>query len=180
MVHRAVVTLVVLALVAGCDAGSSGEGQAAATIPAGWQPITPLAGGGGRPGVSAALPADLKRTREAGIDSQMASYEGRNLHVSFDYGAPAHPGCPPGVSQCALREAEIAGRPARASVSAASPAERPFRSIHAYFVPLVEGIPTGNNSSEGAGLLLTVKCSEASSCADAERIASTIRLTDAR
>ena len=125
--------------------------------------------------MSAALPGDLKRTREAGIDSQMASYQGRNLHVSFDYGQRAHPGCPPGVPQCVLRDAEIAGRPARASVSAAGPAERPFRSIHIFFVPLVEGRPSGNNSSEGAGLLLTVKCSEAPNCADAERIASTIR-----
>jgi hypothetical protein len=180
MVHRAVVTLVVIALVSGCDARSTGEGQAAVTIPAGWQPVTPLAGGGGWPGVSAALPGDLKRTREAGIDSQMASYEGRNLYVGFDYGAAAHPGCPPDVASCDLGESEIAGRPARASISAASPAERPFRSIHVYFVPLVEGGPTGNCSSEGAGLLVTVKCSGAPNCADAERIASTIRLTDAR
>lgn len=180
MVHRTVVTLVVLALVSGCDTGSLGGGQAAAIIPAGWQSVTPLAGGGGRPGVSAALPGDLKRTREAGIDSQMASYEGRNLYVSFDYGAPAHPGCPPDAAQCGIRETEIAGRPARASVSAASPAERPSRSIHVYFVPVVEGGPSANNSSEGAGVLLTVKCSEAPICADAQRIASTIRLTEAR
>jgi hypothetical protein len=110
----------------------------------------------------------------------MASYLGRNLYVSFDYGAPAHPGCPPSVAQCDLRGAEIAGRPARASVSAASLGERPFRSIHIYFVPLAEGGPASNGSSEGAGLLVTVKCSEAPHCADAERIASTIRLTDVR
>jgi hypothetical protein len=47
-------------------------------------------------------------------------------------------------------------------------------------VPLVDGRLSGNNSSEGAGLLLTVKCSEAPNCADAERIASTVRLTAAR
>jgi hypothetical protein len=77
-----------------------------------------------------------------------------------------------------LRDTEIAGRAARVSVSEASEADRPFRSVHAYFVPLAGGAPS--SSSEGAGMLLTVKCTEAPTCSEAEEIASTVRLTEAR
>lgn len=149
-------------------------------IPAGWQSVTPLAGGGGRPRVSAALPGDLERTGEAGIDSQLASYRGPNLVVRFDYGARAHPGCPSGVSRCDFRDTEIDGRAAKMSVSEAGVADRPFRSVHTYFVPLAEGAQRSDSSSDGAGMLLIVKCMETPACADAERIASTVRMSGDR
>lgn len=172
--------LVALAAVAACSDSSPRDGATAAAVPPGWQKIVALAGGGGRPRVSAALPGDIDRTDEAGIDSEMANYRGPRLSVRFDYGAAAHPGCPAGVRRCALSDTEIAGRPARMSVAEAGEADRPFRSVHAYFVPLGQGASPGRNASGGSGLLLIVKCAEAPACSDAARIASTIRLEEAR
>jgi hypothetical protein len=164
-----------LALCSGCDAESSSrEESEASVVPGGWQAITPLAGGSERPEVRAALPQNLRQTGESGIDSQFAAYLSDELSVRFSYGSAAHPGCPPAPAQCTIRDTEVAGQPARLSVAEAGAADRPYRSVHTYFVP---GRPAaGNTSSEGAGLLVTVKCVAEPTCPEAERIASSIRM----
>jgi hypothetical protein len=164
-----------LVLCSGCDAQSSSSKESAApVVPAGWQVITPLAGGGGRPEVRAALPQHLRQTGETGVDSQLSAYSNNEFFVRFSYGSAAHPGCPPAAVRCIIRDAEVAGRPARLSVAEGGADDRPYRTVYTYFVP---GRPAASNSSsEGAGLLVTVKCVSAPTCSEAERIASSIRM----
>lgn len=166
---RCAAFLLALAAVTGCGENSSSDDKTSGVIPAGWQTIEPLAGGEGRPRVSAALPQGLRKTTEVGIDSQMASYVGPDVSVQFDYGAASHPGCPAGVAQCVLHETVVAGRPAKMSVAEAGAADLPFRSVYTYFAPLEQGSDRTSDSSNGTGLLVTVKCLEGPTCQVADK-----------
>jgi hypothetical protein len=175
---RCALVLFALSTVTGCGEEPSSDRKASMAIPADWQSVEPLAGGEGRPRVSAALPPGLRKTGEVGIDSQMAAYQGAAVSVQFEHGAAAHPGCPAGVSKCVLSNAQIAGRLAKLSIAAAPVGALPFRTVYTFFVPFRQVDDRTGSSSGGAGLLLTVKCVAGPTCQDAERIGSTVRMSN--
>lgn len=177
---RAIWLVLVVPLCSGCDQRQGEDVHAPMAVPEGWQVVTPLPAGGGRPQTTVAVPTDLRRTGEVGVDSPSVTYAKHDLLVRFDYGAAAHPGCVGQTSRCTFRDTRIAGRLARSSTSPAPVEDRPFATVHSYFVSFGEEENLrGNSSDNGQGLLITVKCRESPVCGVADTIASTVRLDDA-